>query len=102
MGLVKLALSHVGWGMVFIVGQEIVAHGLNALGWRWAFSREDARAFSLAELVRLRVAGDAVNYLTPIAEHCRRRGLDDEASHLEMLIDFIRSGDHMAESSTAD
>ena len=67
LGLVKLALSHVGWGMVFIVGQELVAHGLNALGWRWAFSREDARAFSLAELVRLRVAGDAVNYLTPTA-----------------------------------
>ena len=37
--------------------------------------------------------GTAVTYLTPIAEHCRRRGLDDEATHLEMLIDFIRSGD---------
>lgn len=67
LGLVKLALLHVGWGLVLILSQEIVAHVLNALGWRCAFSPEDARSFSLAELVRLRVAGDAVNYLTPTA-----------------------------------
>lgn len=64
---VQLALLHVGWGMALILGQEIVAHVLNALAWRCAFSPDDARAFSLVELVRLRVAGDAVNYLTPTA-----------------------------------
>ena len=57
----------VGWGMVLIVSQEIVAHVLNALGWRCAFTPDPAAAFSLAELVKLRIAGDAVNYLTPTA-----------------------------------
>jgi len=64
---VQLALFHVGWGMVLVLSQEIVAHVLNALGWRFAFTREVAAHFSLGELVRLRVAGDAINYLTPTA-----------------------------------
>src|SRR5438105_4469519 len=67
LGRVQLALLHVGWGLALILGQEIVAHVLNALAWRYAFSPDDARAFSLGELVRLRIAGDAVNYLTPTA-----------------------------------
>ena len=65
--VVRRALVAVGWGIVLIVGQEAVAHALNALGWRFAFAREHARSFRLAELVRLRIAGDAVNYLTPSA-----------------------------------
>lgn len=62
----KIVLG-VGWGMTLIVSQEIVAHLLNALGWRLAFTAEQARAVPLAELVKLRIAGDAVNYLTPSA-----------------------------------
>jgi glycosyltransferase 2 family protein len=65
--VVRTALLQVGWGMALIVGQEIVAHLFNALGWRFAFAPDDARSFPLGELVRLRVAGDAVNYLTPTA-----------------------------------
>jgi len=55
----------VGWGMVLIVPQEAVAHLLNALGWRFAFPADRAASFPLRELIKLRVAGDAVNYLTP-------------------------------------
>jgi len=64
---VQLALFHVGWGMALVLSQEIVAHLLNASGWRFAFTREVAARFSFGELVRLRVAGDAINYLTPTA-----------------------------------
>jgi hypothetical protein len=53
--------------MTLVLSQEIVAHVLNASGWRFTFTREVAARFSLGELVRLRVAGDAINYLTPTA-----------------------------------
>lgn len=62
----KMVLG-VGWGMALILSQEIVAHLLNAFGWRLAFTAEQARTVPLAELVKLRIAGDAVNYLTPSA-----------------------------------
>jgi lysylphosphatidylglycerol synthase-like protein len=62
----KMVLG-VGWGMALILSQEIVAHLLNAFGWRLAFTPEQARVVPLAELVKLRIAGDAVNYLTPSA-----------------------------------
>lgn len=55
----------VGWGLGLIGAQEGVAHLLNALGWRFAFMPDQAGSFPLGELVRLRVAGDAINYLTP-------------------------------------
>jgi hypothetical protein len=64
---VKLSLLHVGWGMALVLSQELVAHVLNAWGWRFAFTRESAAHFPFAELIRLRVAGDAINYLTPTA-----------------------------------
>jgi hypothetical protein len=62
----KMVLG-VGWGMILILSQEIVAHLLNAFGWRLTFTAEQARTVPLAELVKLRIAGDAVNYLTPSA-----------------------------------
>jgi len=65
--VVRAALLQVGWGLALVLGQEAIAHLLNALGWRFAFPREDAGAFALGELIRLRVAGDAINYLTPTA-----------------------------------
>jgi len=48
----------VGWGMVLVIAQEIVAHLLNAAAWRFAFFTDQAVAFSFLELVKLRVAGD--------------------------------------------
>lgn len=57
----------VGWGMALILTQEAVAHLLNALGWRFAFAADRAVSFPLMELIKLRIAGDAINYLTPSA-----------------------------------
>ena len=62
-----LAVLRVGWGIVLVVGQEVVAHLLNTLGWRFAFARDHAAALPFRVLLRLRLAGDAVNYLTPSA-----------------------------------
>src|SRR5262249_45067302 len=55
----------VGWGMILVLGQEMVAHVFNALGWRFAFAPSRGGALPLPELLKLRIAGDAVNYLTP-------------------------------------
>ena len=81
MNVVRAALLQVGWGLALVLGQEVIAHLLNALGWRFAFAREDAGAFTLGELIRLRVAGDAVNYLTPTAT------LGGEVARAAMLSD---------------
>ena len=81
LGVVRTALVAMGWGIVLILGQEAVAHALNALGWRFAFAREHAGSFRLTELVRLRIAGDAVNYLTPSAT------LAGEVARTAMLAD---------------
>ena len=67
LAVVHAALVQLGWGMALIVGQEIVAHLFNAMAWHFAFAPGDARVVPFGELVRLRVAGDAVNYLTPTA-----------------------------------
>lgn len=66
-GAVFGLVAQVGWGLVFIIAQEIVAHVFNAWGWRMCFPPDKAASFPLRELLRLRVAGDAVNYLTPSA-----------------------------------
>jgi len=63
----RMAVLQVGWGIVLVVGQEVVAHLLNTLGWRFAFAREHVAAPPFGELLRLRLAGDAINYLTPSA-----------------------------------
>lgn len=52
-------------GLAVILPFQICDHLLNALGWRFAFAPEDAGKVSLSMLVRVRVAGDGVNYLTP-------------------------------------
>ncbi len=59
-------VSQVGLlGLVCILPFQIFDHLLNALGWRFAFTPEDAPKAKLGELVRARMAGDGVNYLTP-------------------------------------
>lgn len=67
-GAVWVLVASVGWGFVFILGQEIVAHVFNALGWRYAFRAKHAGAYSLRELMKFRIVGDGVNYLTPSAQ----------------------------------
>jgi len=64
---VRVAVLEMGWGIVLVMGQEVVAHLLNTLGWRFAFARDHAAALPFCVLLRLRLAGDALNYLTPSA-----------------------------------
>lgn len=53
------------FGLLAVLGFQIFDHVLNALGWRFAFEPQDAAKIPLHMLVRARVAGDGVNYLTP-------------------------------------
>ncbi len=75
-------LRVVGWGIVPIVLQEILAFIANAAGWRFAFPKA-APAVPFVSLLGARIAGDAVNYLTPTAtlggEFIRGRMLRDSA-----------------------
>ena len=59
-------LQVVGWGIAPIVLQEILAYAANTLGWLAAFPRPRA-AIPFSDLLAARIAGDAVNYVTPTA-----------------------------------
>lgn len=54
-----------GWGFAVVIPFQIFDHMLNAAGWRLAFTPAEARKVSFWELVRVRIGGDGVNYLTP-------------------------------------
>ena len=59
-------LRVVGWGIVPIVLQEILAFIANTVGWFFAFPKPGP-AVPFVSLLGARIAGDAVNYLTPTA-----------------------------------
>ena len=59
-------LQLVGWGMLPIILQELVSYFANTLGWLAAFP-EPRPAIPLLYLTQARIAGDAVNYVTPTA-----------------------------------
>lgn len=59
-------LRLVGWGIAPIVLQEILAHLANTLGWLMAFPRPRP-PIPLPHLLAARIAGDAINYVTPTA-----------------------------------
>lgn len=61
-------VSKVGWAFPFLLLLESGAHAFNAYGWRFSFRAEHAASFPMRELLRLRVLGDGVNYLTPSAQ----------------------------------
>lgn len=65
--LVKASLSMVGTGFFLIFLQEIVAYVLNTLGWKYASLPELEREITFPRLLKLRIAGDGLNYLTPSA-----------------------------------
>lgn len=54
-----------GWGFAFVLPFQIFDHMLNATGWLLAFGPAEVAKVSFWDLVRVRVAGDGVNYLTP-------------------------------------
>lgn len=59
-------VSLVGFGIVPIVLQEILAFGANTVGWRAAFPPPRPHV-PFPTLLIARIAGDAINYLTPTA-----------------------------------
>ena len=54
-----------GWGFAVVLPFQLLDHALNAWGWRLCFSPESARRVGFWDLVKVRIAGDGVNYLTP-------------------------------------
>lgn len=56
-----------GWGFAVLMPFQILDHMLNAWGWKLAFPPESAGGARFWDLVRIRIAGDGVNYLTPSA-----------------------------------
>lgn len=56
-----------GWGFAVLLPFQILDHSLNALGWKLAFPPESSSGAGFWDLVRVRIAGDGVNYLTPSA-----------------------------------
>jgi len=80
-------LRLVGWGILLIIGQEILAYVANTYGWRAAFPRTRP-PIAFHRLLAARIAGDAVNYLTPTAtfggEVARVRLLRDTATTLDL------------------
>lgn len=63
--LVFERLRGFGWGFAAVLPFQFFDHALNALGWLMAFAPGEAKRVSFLDLVRVRVAGDGVNYLTP-------------------------------------
>ncbi|MDE2511438.1 MAG: flippase-like domain-containing protein [Elusimicrobia bacterium] len=57
-----------GWGFAALLPFQILDHSLNAAGWLLAFPPESAGGVRFWDLVRVRIAGDGVNYLTPSAQ----------------------------------
>src|SRR5271156_4726448 len=56
-----------GWGFAVLLPFQIIDHTLNAAGWKLAFPPERSGGAAFWDLVRVRIAGDGVNYLTPSA-----------------------------------
>jgi putative membrane protein len=81
-------LQLVGWGMVLVILQELVSYVANTLGWLAAFP-EPRPAIPLLRLLEARIAGDAVNYVTPTAtlggEFVRTRLLRGRASNTSIV-----------------
>ncbi|HEY2388921.1 MAG TPA: lysylphosphatidylglycerol synthase domain-containing protein [Candidatus Binatia bacterium] len=79
-------LRLVGAAILLIVGQEALAVVANTLGWRAAFPMGTAPP--LPRLLAARIAGDAVNYVTPTAslggELVRARLLDGRVPRLAL------------------
>jgi putative membrane protein len=56
----------VSWGILLIVLQEVGAYVANTLGWRYAFP-SPRPAIGFKDMLAARIAGDAINYVTPTA-----------------------------------
>ncbi len=70
----RFGLAHVfdyirlaGWGLAATIALESVARFANTLGWRVAIEKYP-RSLSLGELFVARIAGEAIDYVTPSAQ----------------------------------
>ena len=59
-------LLALGWGLVPFIALEFLAEGLHTKGWSYCLSKR-YRRLSWFQLFRIRLAGNAINYLTPTA-----------------------------------
>lgn len=55
-----------GWGLALFIGFEFLAEGLHTKGWSYCLDGP-YRRISWFKLFRIRMAGNAINYLTPSA-----------------------------------
>ena len=87
-------LRLVGWGIVPIVLQELIAYAFNTLGWRYAFPAPPP-GIGFARLLAVRLAGDAINSVTPTAT------LGGEVVRIRLLRDRIATAPAMASVTIA-
>jgi putative membrane protein len=82
-GAVVANIRVVGWGILPVVAQEALAYTCNTLGWWYAFPAPGPQV-GFRRLMASRIAGDAVNYITPTAtvggEFVRVRMLRDRVA----------------------
>ncbi|MGE5148040.1 MAG: lysylphosphatidylglycerol synthase transmembrane domain-containing protein [Candidatus Eiseniibacteriota bacterium] len=90
--LADLALVGAGFSLIF--GQELFAILFNTLGWRYAI-RPDSRQVAFVDLLAMRRAGDAVNYVTPSA------AIGGEVVKARLLLRRIATTDAMGSVSLA-
>src|SRR5271170_4702252 len=57
----------IGWSLLFTIVLEAVARFANTLGWRVAIA-DYPEALGLGELFMARIAGEAIDYVTPSAQ----------------------------------
>lgn len=93
-GRVLADLRLVGWGVVPIVLQELIAYACNTLGWWYAFPSPPT-AIGFARLMGIRLAGDAVNSVTPTAT------LGGEVIRVRLLRDRVAGTSAMASVAIA-
>lgn len=55
-----------GWGLALFIGFEFLAESMHTKGWSYCLDRP-YRRMSWFKLFRIRLAGNAINYLTPTA-----------------------------------
>jgi hypothetical protein len=65
-GSVAAALARVGWGIGPFILTSFLIHALDAWAWRWALP-QNAPSPGLPRLIWARLAGEAVNKVTPLA-----------------------------------
>lgn len=94
-GLSTLArgLGRIGWGFAPVLALEGVSLVLATLGWRATLPR--LRRLPFRPLLRMRLAGDAINSVAPVAV------VGGEMVRAKLLASFVRSGDAFASVALA-